>query len=280
MLGLISVEYPKHRCSSWLLLGALWALPGCTLTSEAYEPGLVEGVEADLERVGDGAGLPPVQTETSAFPVADDGEGGFEEVPLDPGGADELASAPVRPVDVGSGDVGSADAGVDPGEADPSEPDPSEPDLATPTLPAEPSTPTEPSIPAEPCPSLVFGGSCYQPFAELVTWAVAEQRCVAWGGHLAIIETLEEDAFLEDWPAELGIFTVDGSGIWIGATDAAFEGRFQWWDDTPVTTDGWAPNQPDNGAGADCIEKRNDGTARWFDQRCDDSHRYLCERPL
>ena len=43
---------------------------------------------------------------------------------------------------------------------------------------------------------------------------------------------------------------------------------------------GWAPGQPDDGAGTDCIEKRNDGAGRWYDRHCTDSLRYLCERSL
>ena len=83
-----------------------------------------------------------------------------------------------------------------------------------------------------------------------------------------------------DWPSALGIVDGEGSGIWLGGTDAARDGDFRWWDDSLLLFDNWAPNQPDNGAGIDCIEKRNDGTGAWYDQRCTDAHPYVCERPL
>jgi hypothetical protein len=41
---------------------------------------------------------------------------------------------------------------------------------------------------------------------------------------------------------------------------------------------GWAQNQPDNGQGIDCIQKRNDGTGQWSDRQCIDSLPYVCER--
>jgi hypothetical protein len=134
--------------------------------------------------------------------------------------------------------------------------------------------------PPEPCTGLTFGGSCYELFNSFVPWDAAEQQCVAWGGHLASIGSLEEDAALNAWPAQLGLSNADGSGIWVGGTDAQGEGQFLWVDGSAFTLQGWAPGQPDNGAGIDCIEKRNDGAGQWYDRRCIDSLRYLCERPL
>jgi hypothetical protein len=47
-----------------------------------------------------------------------------------------------------------------------------------------------------------------------------------------------------------------------------------------VAYQNWGSNQPDNGGGVDCIEKRNDGSFSWYDRRCTDSQRYACEREL
>jgi hypothetical protein len=141
--------------------------------------------------------------------------------------------------------------------------------------------PVPPTTPAEPCSTLAFAGSCYEVFAEFVSWTVAEQRCVDWGGHLAIVTSAEEDDFLDAWPDALGIAGQDGTGIWLGGTDASAENDFRWAaDDSPVSYENWGLNQPDNGGGLDCIEKRNDGTDSWYDRRCTDSQRYACEREL
>src|SRR5690606_1314063 len=143
----------------------------------------------------------------------------------------------------------------------------------------EPDTAAEPP-PGAPCTGNEFGGSCYQLFAEVAPWGVAEQRCVAWGGHLASVESEAEDDFISSWPALLGIPPGNGSGIWLGATDAALDGDFRWWDDAQVLFDNWAVFQPDNGPGVDCIEKRNDAAALWYDRRCTDALPFVCERPL
>jgi len=133
-------------------------------------------------------------------------------------------------------------------------------------------------LPGEPC-SRVLGSSCYELFDELVSWDVAEQSCLAWGGHLASVESLEENEGLNPWLLELGITSVDGSGIWLGGSDSERDGEFLWVASSPFAFTGWAPAQPDNGAGIDCIEKRDDGAGGWYDRRCTDALRYLCERP-
>jgi lectin-like protein len=174
---------------------------------------------------------------------------------------------------------GEGSSGLDAGTS------PIEPDAGT--LPVEPDASTPPSAldagappSSAPCPGLVFEGSCYEFFDEQVSWSGAEERCIAWGGHLASVESSAEDAFIGAWPALLGVPLLDGSGLWLGGTDALGEdGGFRWWDDRPLSFAGWAPDQPNNGAGVDCIEKRNDATQRWYDRRCTDGERYACERP-
>lgn len=165
------------------------------------------------------------------------------------------------------------DAGTPPagGDASPSERAPE----ASPPADADASLPPG----SAPCPGLLFEGSCYEFFDEQLTWSEAEERCIAWGGHLASVESSEEDAFIGAWPALLGVAPLDGSGLWLGGADAASDGDFRWWDDRPLSFAGWAPDQPNNGAGVDCIEKRNDATQRWYDRRCTDRRRHVCERP-
>ena len=103
---------------------------------------------------------------------------------------------------------------------------------------------------------------------------------MAWGGHLASIGSSSENAFLNGWTAERGLTNADGQGVWIGGSDAQQDGVFRWVDGSSFSFTGWAPGQPDDGAGVDCIEKRNDGAGQWYDRHCADSLRYLCERAL
>jgi hypothetical protein len=280
-----------HRCRRWLLLAAAWALSGCTLTDDAFEPDPVDRVGSELNPEPTGEPLPspdegaPVSSrsndEGSGSSVgessgsgdsndSDEGSGngegsGLGSVPLDP--PESGGDAPTGTnAGQGGGQSGNerADAGVDPDVGSDS------PEVDTP--PDPPVTP--------PCPGMEFGGSCYQVFAERAAWAVAEQRCLVVGGHLASVQSLQEDAFLDGWPAQLGLAVGDGSGVWLGGSDAAVDGDFRWWDGSPLSFVGWAPNQPDDGAGSDCIEKRNDGNGLWYDRRCSDALAFVCERPL
>lgn len=139
------------------------------------------------------------------------------------------------------------------------------------------------SAPASACPGQAFAGSCYGFFAESLSWIDAEDSCIEWGGHLASVNSAAEDTFLDGWPALLGTAfnPLDtAAGIWLGGSDIAADGTFVWADGRPILVTAWGPNQPDNGAGLDCIEKRNDAGALWYDQRCADVHPYVCERPL
>ena len=261
----------------WLIAGVIGAAAGCTLTEKPFEPTPIDDAETRSEPT-----LPAGSVAADDVAVAEQDTGlpttgnNTEGVPnvrppttqasmLEPGGASEQTDADAgapplveeKPEDAGA-TVDAAPPVVDPPIVEP--------------------PPVEP--PGEPCTGLSFEGSCYELFDSFLAWDLAEQQCVAWGGHLASIGAAEENAFLNGWPAELGLANADGSGIWIGGSDAQRDGQFLWVDGSPFSFAGWAPGQPDNGAGVDCIEKRNDGAGQWYDRRCVDSLRYLCERPL
>lgn len=253
-----------------------FALSACTLTSEPFDPALVDQAQAASTPDESAPSAPPAASPvvppgdegSSAGPAptdTTDTEDGNEPVRLEPSQPDEdqLGTTNGPDVDV---EAEPADAGADPSDA---RPEPSaEPDAGPPVTVA--ST----------CSTQTFGASCYEAFSEALAWVDAQARCVAWGGHLAIVESAPEDTFLEFWPAALGLTPGNGSGAWIGGTDAALDGVFLWADGSPVLVNGWAPGQPNDGAGVDCIEKRNDGTDLWYDQRCTDGRPFLCERPL
>lgn len=260
-------ERPRRRLECWPALGAVLLSSACTLTSDSFEPGSVERVETVLSPVDPGPQAPPgVGT----------GGGG---VATDPSAEQLNEPARLDSTDVDDAPSDGASAATD-GE-DPPAGDVDEPDAGgEPSAPATAEDGPAPVAPGDACPGQTFGVSCYQVFGELAAWDTAEQRCIAWGGQLATVQSPEENTFLDGWPATLGITAADGSGVWLGATDAALEGDFRWLDGSGVSDVAWAPNQPDNGAGQDCIEKRNDGTGLWYDLRCTDLQGYVCERPL
>jgi hypothetical protein len=243
------------------------AASGCTLTSDPFDPIVVSPNNGESTSVESGL-LPGV-------PVASGGNdpsgepnplGSIEEtdptVSLDPNGTAGGQLGGVQNNEGSEEDRSDAGVGVEDGGNG---------------ITADGGTPAAPVVP---CSGLEYAGSCYELFADLRSWDAAEALCVARDGHLASIQSTDEDAFLGVWPSELGIAPLNGTGIWIGGTDSAANDDFAWSDGAPFDFTGWGQNQPDNGAGVDCIEKRNDTTARWYDQRCFDLRPYICERPL
>lgn len=292
-----------HRVARLELL-ALWAFcsSACTAAGD-YEPtfvgaagssGVAGSAASESGQGSEGNPRPP-------GPVLAPGEGAapIDLFPGDPvdestGGTRTGAGGVVRdagPDASDAGDGGDAGAGEPDGEGgdasapsdDPDAGAPPNRDAGAPANAADasppPNAPDASPPPSEPCPGLVFEDSCYEFFDEEVSWSEAEARCVAWGGHLASVESAVEDAFIGAWPALLGVPPLNGSGLWLGGTDAPADGNFRWVADRPLSFAGWASDQPNNGVGVDCIEKRNDATQRWYDRRCTDSERYVCERP-
>ncbi len=262
----------RSRCHRWLVwgLGVAWTASGCTLTADSFEPRPVDPAFIDDT---------PVVSGLLPMPAEGPRENQVTSVPSgETNAADGLTPTPsLAPVDTNGGTPGGASqdteaavAGLDDADADE--------ELAAPA--GANADAGAPATLVEPCTTMAFASSCYEVFAELASWDVAEQRCLDWGGHLASVESAEEDDFLGDWPSALGIFGQDGSGVWLGGTDAPGGAEFRWAaEDSPLAFDNWGPNQPDNGAGVDCIEKRNDAAASWYDRRCTDAQRYVCERP-
>jgi len=100
----------------------------------------------------------------------------------------------------------------------------------------------------KPCEGVLWGGRCYKAFAGSTTQDQAEAACKGWAGdaQLASIASVEENqAVLEASRATCPA----AAGAWIGASDAAKEGTWVWFDGTPFTYEHWDSGQPDNGAG-------------------------------
>ncbi|HUS90208.1 MAG TPA: lectin-like protein, partial [Phycisphaerae bacterium] len=80
-----------------------------------------------------------------------------------------------------------------------------------------------------------------------MTWADAEAAAVARGGHLATINDAVENQWVWDrfhsWRNEL----------WIGLTDQAVEGTFEWISGEPVVYTNWAFGEPSNSGNEDYV---------------------------
>jgi hypothetical protein len=82
---------------------------------------------------------------------------------------------------------------------------------------------------------LRFGGHEYALFEENVVWHTAKKRCEDLGGHLATLETPEEQAFILD------ACRAAKQAAWLGVTNEPATDKWVWITGEPVkSTAGWA----------------------------------------
>ncbi len=101
-----------------------------------------------------------------------------------------------------------------------------------------------------------FAGNWYAAFDEDLSWQACKQRCEEMGGHLAVVTSAEEQAFITE--------LADGRYLYLGATDEDEEGSWVWitgesWDYTS-----WFDGQPNNYGGSENYLATYDG-GDWVD---------------
>lgn len=120
-------------------------------------------------------------------------------------------------------------------------------------------------------------GICYVYGAARVPWDEAALACADLGGWLAVPTD----------PAEVALLTalsLDPSGapdVWLGGTDAALEGTWEWIDGEPFVFENWRINEPNDGGvnGEDCMVLESDTDGTWDDRGCTVGFPYFCEIP-
>lgn len=113
------------------------------------------------------------------------------------------------------------------------------------------------------------------------TWDQANVAAQSAGGHLAVINDANENHYLA--------CRVQAVFSWIGLTDQATEGQFDWVNGDPVSYTHWKNNEPNNVGGLWCgynsvadgadyaVLKRWSGV--WFDRRGCNLHEFIMEVP-
>ncbi len=115
-----------------------------------------------------------------------------------------------------------------------------------------------------------FNGSQYYCSVGQDLWTNAQAVCVNNGGHLAVINTPEENQFLAN--------ILTNQSAFIGLSDAQNEGNFQWVNGDPLNYTNWYTGQPNNFNGnQDYVELMPDG--QWNDQYNDMMLEYIMEVP-
>ncbi|XP_078351415.1 macrophage mannose receptor 1-like isoform X2 [Oculina patagonica] len=116
---------------------------------------------------------------------------------------------------------------------------------------------------------------------EMLTWPEAEIYCRdAEGGHLASVQTLKENKYIEK-KLRLLRYYFGFSKWWIGASDIYSEGTFNWTDGRPFTFQRWVQGEPSGkhrGKEEDCaVVTADPHWGRWKDEYCLHHLPFICK---
>ncbi|XP_052692574.1 CD209 antigen-like protein C isoform X1 [Crassostrea angulata] len=120
-----------------------------------------------------------------------------------------------------------------------------------------------------------FMNSEYWLGREEATWNDAQASCKAADSKLVEIESEAEDVFVRALAMKL-----TGS-VWLGGTDFGVEGRWVWESDrSAFLYSAWntAKEQPNNYFKQNCLRLSHINNLTWYDQNCDITYQYICER--
>ncbi|XP_068167401.1 asialoglycoprotein receptor-like 1 isoform X2 [Antennarius striatus] len=126
---------------------------------------------------------------------------------------------------------------------------------------------------------VTFQRSCYLVSIASITWHNAEKQCQAKGGHLLVLNNMEELDFISR-------IVETQYDYWIGLVERQHEGHWSWVDGTAFNSSAayWDEGQPDNWDyrenGEDCGQIHSSVQRvlkKWNDADCQLSYRYICE---
>ncbi|XP_044051799.1 asialoglycoprotein receptor-like 1 [Siniperca chuatsi] len=124
-----------------------------------------------------------------------------------------------------------------------------------------------------------FQRSCYLLSTTTVTWGKAEEQCQTHGGHLVVLNNVEELDYISK------IVEINYN-YWIGLVEREHEGHWSWVDGTDFksTPTFWDEDQPDNWDyrenGEDCGQLHSSERRKrklWNDADCHLTYQYICE---
>nr|AAL33584.1 SIGNR3 [Mus musculus] len=116
-----------------------------------------------------------------------------------------------------------------------------------------------------------FNGSCYFFSKSQRNWHNSTTACQELGAQLVIIETDEEQTFLQQTSKARG-------PTWMGLSDMHNEATWHWVDGSPLSpsfTRYWNRGEPNNVGDEDCAEFSGDG---WNDLSCDKLLFWICKK--
>ena len=94
--------------------------------------------------------------------------------------------------------------------------------------------------------SYSFGGHAYELSSQKKNWQMAKRDANKRDGHLVVINSPEEQKFIEKILADAEKTENFSEPVWIGFTDEETEGDWKWVNGDKVTFTFWPPQQPSN----------------------------------
>ncbi|KFO22971.1 CD209 antigen isoform X1 [Fukomys damarensis] len=124
-----------------------------------------------------------------------------------------------------------------------------------------------------PCPWdwTIFQGRCYFFSKSQRDWHESVTACQEAGAQLVIVESAEEQSFLQQTSKSKG-------RTWMGLSDLNKESEWRWVDGSPLSLSFmkyWNPGEPNSSGEEDCAEFYGDG---WNDSKCHVHKFFICER--
>ncbi|XP_033624558.1 macrophage mannose receptor 1-like [Asterias rubens] len=120
---------------------------------------------------------------------------------------------------------------------------------------------------------VAFESSCYKfEDASEVSWDQANNDCAAVGAHLIAVRDRFEQSFLA---SRLGV--QNGQMFWIGMSETAQKGSYEWVNNDPITYTNWGRGQPDDSRGSCVASSSGVSSGLWSVANCDMTNNYVCE---
>ena len=105
-----------------------------------------------------------------------------------------------------------------------------------------------------------------------LSFDAADDYCETIDARLASIHSDPENTFVYD--------NTGNTRYWIGYTDEASEGTWQWVDGTQTDHQAWNPGQPNNAGGNENCAVMLESVAAWHDTECFNNYRFVCRGPV
>ncbi|XP_049327977.1 CD209 antigen-like [Astyanax mexicanus] len=119
-----------------------------------------------------------------------------------------------------------------------------------------------------------FSSSLYYVSTEKKNWSESRNDCRKRGSDLVIINSREEQVFINTLRK--------GQWVWIGLSDGETEGVWKWVDGSELITGFWGAGEPNNYGEEDCglYGYGSDPVKNWADYPCNNQFFWICEKRI